>query len=171
MLTEQNIINAYAFCKDDISLIENYDIAISDDKRYVCHHKNGINISAKELKSKGLYFHRPSEELIFLEIGEHSKLHIHNLRVETRQKMSDNHADFKGENNPMYGKPSAFKGKHHTDETRQKMSDSHKGENHPLAKRCIINGKTYCCLKDAYKDIKPNYTYNTFCIKYKKQLY
>ena len=68
------------YCKDDISLIENYDIAISDTTQtWVCHHRleiqNGISISIKELKEKGLYFHRPANELIFMTEHEHKILH------------------------------------------------------------------------------------------------
>ena len=47
---------------------------------------------------------------------------------ETRQKMSDNHADVSGENNPMFGK-------RHTEETRKKMRENRNtlsGEQHPL---------------------------------------
>jgi len=48
---------------------------------------------------------------------------------ESRKRASENHADFSGENHPLFGK-------HHTKETRKKLSDSHKGlqagENHPL---------------------------------------
>ena len=56
-----------------------------------------------------------------------------------RQKMSDNHADFSGENNPMhgthrFGDNNPFYGKRHNDETKQKMRANHadfRGENHP----------------------------------------
>ena len=79
------------YCKDDISLIENYDIAISDTTQtWVCHHRleiqNGISISIKELKEKGLYFHRPANELIFMTEHEHKILHGKNIREETRIK-------------------------------------------------------------------------------------
>lgn len=42
-------------------------------------------------------------------------------RPEVRKKMSENHADFKGENHPMYGK-------HHSEETRKKLSEYNKGK-------------------------------------------
>ena len=56
---------------------------------------------------------------------------------ETKKKMSKNHANVKGENNPMYGKTGENNpnyGRHHTEETKKKMSKNHanvKGENHP----------------------------------------
>lgn len=40
---------------------------------------------------------------------------------ETKKKMSDNHADISGGNNPMFGK-------FHTDETKIKISNIHKGK-------------------------------------------
>lgn len=173
MLSEGNILSAYAYCKEDISLIENYNIAINDNKRYVCHHRNGLHISREKLKEQGLYFNCPASELIFLELGEHTSLHR------------------KYQNPPMYGK-------HHTNETKQKISDVHKGKRlsdehkqklsnvmkgenhprygkgyliagskHPMAKQCTINGTTYGCLKDAHKALYPDMPYCTFCIKYK----
>ena len=45
--------------------------------------------------------------------------------IETRQKISKNHRDCKGENNPNYGKP-------RSKESREKMSNSIKGEKHPM---------------------------------------
>ena len=45
--------------------------------------------------------------------------------IETRKKMSRNHADVKGKNNPFYGK-------RHSDESRKKISESKKGKNHPF---------------------------------------
>jgi HNH endonuclease/NUMOD3 motif-containing protein len=50
------------------------------------------------------------------------------VKDETRQKMSDNHADVSGENNPMFGKK-------HTESTRITMSENHadvSGENNPM---------------------------------------
>lgn len=47
---------------------------------------------------------------------------------ETKRKMSDNHADFSGENNPLFGK-------HHSEETKNKMSEAQTGEkNHMFGK-------------------------------------
>lgn len=42
---------------------------------------------------------------------------------QTRKKISENHADFSGKNNPMYGK-SAWKDKKHSEETKQKMREA-----------------------------------------------
>ena len=67
--------NVKKFCKDDISLIENYDKAIADTKTWVCHHRREAIYSAKELIEIGEYYNRPACELIFLTITEHRRLH------------------------------------------------------------------------------------------------
>lgn len=68
-----------------------------------------------------------------------------NPSEKTRKKMRENHADFSGENNPMYGKQRSEEtkkkisdslkgksygmlGKHHSEEAKQKMSESKKGK-------------------------------------------
>ena len=67
-------------------LIENYDKAIADTTQtWVCHHRlethtsdgilREIEISDEELKSLGVYYNRPPEELIFMTRSEHRKLH------------------------------------------------------------------------------------------------
>lgn len=92
------------FCKDDVSLIENYDKAIADDTQvWDCHHKNEISmkLSKAELIKKNLYYKRPAKELIFLTRTEHCKLH--------RQYHS------------------GFKGKHHTEEAKIKIGVASKG--------------------------------------------
>lgn len=71
-------MNAWAFCKDDISKIENYDEAVADTSQtWDCHHRTEIwwNCTSKELIDNECYYHRPAKELIFLTHAEHSKLH------------------------------------------------------------------------------------------------
>lgn len=71
-------INAWAFCKDDISKIENYDKAVADTTQsWDCHHRTEIwwNCTSKELIDNECYYHRPAKELLFLTHAEHSKLH------------------------------------------------------------------------------------------------
>lgn len=96
------------FCCEDISLIENYEIAINDDKNsYHCHHRlethnadgtkkeKDEQLSIEQLIEMGLYYRRPASELIFLTPSEHSKVHgshvlgMHwTLSDETRKKIS-----------------------------------------------------------------------------------
>ena len=71
-------INVWAFCKDDISKIENYDKAVADKTQsWDCHHRTEIwwNCTSQELIDNECYYHRPAKELIFLTHSEHSKLH------------------------------------------------------------------------------------------------
>ena len=99
---------AKSYCKDDISLIENYENAINDKTQvWHCHHRRETIFSRKDLIEIGEYYNRPACELIFLTKSEHNRLH--NL-----------------------GKPSGMKDKHHSAEARKKMSESKKGKNHPF---------------------------------------
>ena len=96
--------NVKKFCKDDISLIENYDKAIADKTQvWQCHHRRETIFSKSDLIEIGEYYNRPACELIFLTPTDHRRLH--NL-----------------------GKPSGMKGKHHSEESRKKLSESKKGK-------------------------------------------
>lgn len=96
-----NIEGAYMFCKDDISLIENYYEA-KDDKEelWICHHRDELRIlpsgmtsrrSVEELKDNGRYYNCPANELIFLRRSEHARLHATGrvYSEETRAKLSN----------------------------------------------------------------------------------
>lgn len=69
-----------------------------------------------------------------------------------KKRISENHADFKGKNNPNYGKKWSV-------EIRQKMSEArigkYTGKNNPNARAVIINGKCFDTVKEAavYLDI------------------
>ena len=120
-----NLKNVKKFCKDDISLIENYDKAIADKTQvWDCHHRRETIYSAKELIEIGEYYNRPACELIFLTPAYHRRLHHlgKNVSAETRQKMSE----------ARKGKPSCMKGKHLSEEHKLKLSAALNGENHPL---------------------------------------
>ena len=69
--------NARAYCAEDLSNIERYNEAISDNTRmWICHHKLGETcFSKEELKEMGLYYKRPAYELIFVTEDEHDDLH------------------------------------------------------------------------------------------------
>ena len=105
-----NIKKLEKYCTD-YTKIENYEEALHSPLKYDLHHRLEIDEmqSASDLKFLHLYYHRPPEELIFLEHGEHIRLHNLNSSEETRQKISDAK---KGENNPNFGKPAHNKGKH-----------------------------------------------------------
>ena len=127
----------YKCCTQDPFLIENYYKAISDTTQtWCCHHRREIseNKSEKQLKSEGLYFQRPAEELMFLTRSDHMSLHKKGRHpsAETRAKMS-----------------AALKGKHPSAESRQKMSDAHKGR--------LVSEETRQRMSDAKKGkLSPN---------------
>ena len=77
-----NEYNAKRFCSEDISLIENYQAAISDEERtWDVHHRrecdeNGRTLfTKKQLIEMNLYYNRPASELIFVTRSMHWKLH------------------------------------------------------------------------------------------------
>lgn len=72
--------HAKSWCCEDISKIENYDKAISDQTQtWVCHHKLEIHedyINTREdLIMMNLYYNRPACELIFLTKSVHASIH------------------------------------------------------------------------------------------------
>lgn len=89
------------YCKN-YQDIENYDKAISDKKHmWVCHHrKEELGYSPSELESMNEYYNVPADDLIFLTMSEHRRLH-------------------------MKGKQYA-KGYHHTEEAKAKISEKKK---------------------------------------------
>lgn len=95
-----NVKTIEKYCCEDISLIENYEIAINSEEQYECHHRKEIeeNKTSKQLIAEKMYYHRPASELIFLSHSEHRSLH-HKGKVvsaETRKKMSERRLGKKG---------------------------------------------------------------------------
>ena len=115
-----NLINARAYCKEDISKIENYELAMNDTEMWECHHRTEIwwNCSRQELKDNECYYNRPAKELIFLTKAQHRALHnkVREITEEYRTnvsnglKKSSKFQDFmkgQGERNKTY-----FTGRH-----------------------------------------------------------
>ena len=102
-----NIKSLEKYCKD-YKNIKNYEEALKSTLKYDLHHRLEIsdNKSRKDLKEENLYYDRPATELIFLEHGEHIRLHK------------------EGENNPMFGKNLST-------DTRKKISEAMKGKHRP----------------------------------------
>ena len=82
-----NEYQAKRYCSDDISLIENYQDAISDeDRMWEIHHRresdeNGRTLlTHKQLKEMGLYFNRHASELMFVTRSMHKKLHREQMK-------------------------------------------------------------------------------------------
>lgn len=84
---------AKRYCKDDISLIENYEQAVNDNTRkWVVHHRVEILpcgvYSPEVLKKFGLYWKRHASELIFMTASEHIKFHNKHPLKNTSEKKS-----------------------------------------------------------------------------------
>ena len=119
-------------CKDDPSLIENYDKAINDNTQmWVLHHRLELTLdgeyahSVKELKQLKMYYKRPYFELIFLPKTEHQKLHAHD---KYREKLSIVHMGHIVTDETKKKISQKQTGKHLSEETKKKLSESHKGK-------------------------------------------
>lgn len=129
---------ARKYCKEDISKIKNYDLAIADKTQvWHCHHMTETwwNCSRKELIKNECYYNRKACELIFLTKAEHSRLHTLGSRhplfgkhhtEESRKKMSEAKKDIIFSEEWRRKLSEAKKGKHHSEETRRKMSEAAK---------------------------------------------
>ena len=164
-----NMINfkcAKKYCCEDLSKIENYEVALNSDKVYDVHHRleiqeNGVYLSSIDLIKQDLYFKRPASELIFLSKSDHASLHANNNNgflgknhtEETKQKISKSlygkkrgpmleetkqklSAANKGKHNHK-GENSPFYGKEHSEETKQKIRLAH------LGKKKVWNDETH----------------------------
>lgn len=100
------------YCCEDISLIENYEKAIASNELYHCHHRLETDkcLSKTELIELKLYWNRPANELIFLTVSEHRKLHYKNRNDKWKSPMTNQ-----------------MEGKHLSEESRKKISKSNKG--------------------------------------------
>ena len=135
---------ARKFCKDEISLIENYEQAKADTtKIWHCHHRDEIRVlpsgmrvvrTMEELKENGRYYNCPANELIFLTPSEHHYIHSYKnnwskTAEETKKKISESVK----KNPTRYWKGKTFSAEHKaklcearrkritTDETKAKM--------------------------------------------------
>ena len=111
-----------AYCKN-YQDIENYDKALADNfKGWLCHHRKGVDIPREELKALGMYYNRPSDELIFLRVSEHKSLH--KVSEETKKKIGE---ASKGNKYNL--------GKKHSEDTKKKIGAA------SIGKHWYNNGK------------------------------
>lgn len=116
--------NVHRYCCEDVTKIENYDLAIADDSQtWDLHHRLEINDgylnSREELKMMNLYYDRPAAELIFLTRSDHMAMHM-KQRTGSRNPLfgrtgenSPFYGKFRGENSGMYGKGYLISGEKH----------------------------------------------------------
>ncbi len=109
-----NIEKAKRYCREDISLIKNYNKAINDKKkRWVCHHINELTFTKKELIKMNMYYNRPANELIYLTESEHCKLHYTKCAGSDLRKSRLSNS---------------LKGRIHSEETKKKIGKANKGK-------------------------------------------
>ena len=141
---------AKTFCCEDISLIENYELAINDTKRtWICHHILGEQFDRQYLINNNLYENRPACELKFVTLSEHNHIHNKSFMMREAKKgipMSD--ATKKAISEAHKGVPlseahkkalsDAMKGKRHSDATKKAISEARKGKRHSeMTKKAI----------------------------------
>ena len=108
------------YCCEDISKIENYELAKRDNFRgWVIHHRlelveTGavVDSTKQDLMVLGIYYNRPASELIYLTKSEHQKLH-------------------------RTGKPGPNRGKHFSEEHKRKLLESKKCKKYFKGLFCI----------------------------------
>ena len=125
--------SAKAYCCDDFSLIENYELAVNDTTQtWDCHHRRESIYSAKDLIEIGEYWKRPAAELIFLTHSEHRRLHAKGVPLseehkkaigEARKGVPLSDATKKAISDAMIGIPKPYlKGVPKSEEHRAKLS-------------------------------------------------
>ena len=116
-----SLVYANMYCCDDVSKIENYELAIADNSQiWDIHHRLEIHEdylnTREDLKLMNLYWDRPANELIFLTHSEHIAMHC--------KKRT-------GERSPLYGKTGELNGMY-----------GRSGDKHPMyGKGYLISGE------------------------------
>lgn len=130
--------NKSEYCSDDISKIENYEKALSDNSQvWDIHHRRETIFTRDELIEMGEYWNRPAVELIFLTRAEHNRLHKggKQLSEDTKERIRIGHLNMSDEKKQRIrdavskahkGKTTWMKGKHHTNESKRKISEAAK---------------------------------------------
>ena len=126
-----NETNVKLFCKDDISLIENYDKAIADKEEvWHCHHRRETIYTKNGLIEIGEYYHRPAIELIFLTESVHRAIHAKLQSAKGENPMNGKHhpQEIKDKiSKALRGRESPRKGKTLSEEHRRHLGESSKG--------------------------------------------
>ena len=111
-----NEYNAKKFCCEDLSMIENYALAIADTTQtWICHHILGEQYSKQYLKENGFYLNRPACEFRFMKRADHQSLHCKGVPLSEATKRAISDAKKGVPTGPM------------SEATKQKISDAQKG--------------------------------------------
>jgi hypothetical protein len=135
-----NLAHCKIYCCEDISKIENYELAAADDfEDWVVHHRletehELFRPTPKQLINNGLYYNRPADELIFMKRSDHRSLHMKVDKVLKRGPFSDE-AVSKVKESRQYTSDEtrkklslALKGRPRSEEHRRKISEARKGK-------------------------------------------
>ena len=125
-----------SYCCEDLSLIENYELAINDTTQtWDCHHRGEVlpcgRFSQDDLKKFVLYYKRPASELIFLTPTAHRRLHKKGVpRSEaTKKAISDTKKGVPLSEDHKKAVSEALKGVPRSEATKKAISDAMKGVN------------------------------------------
>lgn len=118
-----NEFNCYAYCCEDLSLIENYDKAISSDEMWDCHHRfeiqdDGTRFNKEDLIRMGKYYNQKAKDLIFLSHSDHTKIHLTGTSFNKGRKHTEEWKQHMSEK---------MKERFKDPEQRKKISDKMKG--------------------------------------------
>ena len=181
------------FCKN-VSAIENYKIAKENDfKKWQIHHrlethnsdneKRLIQITREELIALDMYYNRPAEELIFLTISEHTRIHhIGNACTkEHKEKTSKTLMGHIVTEETRIKISAKLKGRPIAEDTKKKISKTLKGGNstsfkkghkqsrETIEKQKATSRKRMAIKKEIYKtQFQGKITWNEFQKQYKK---
>ena len=81
MITKWNIRHAKKYCRDDISKIQGYEVALNSPERFLVHHVLELTLDGQfahtpeELDRMGMYWKRPYYELQWMSVHDHRILH------------------------------------------------------------------------------------------------
>ena len=125
---------AKKYCSEDISLIENYELAVNDTTQtWDCHHRGEVlpcgRFSPNDLKKFGLYYKRPAAELIFLTPVEHHRLHFKGVpkSESTKKAISEALKGVPKSESTKKAISEALKGVPKSESTKKAISDAKKG--------------------------------------------
>ena len=128
------IQNVKSYCREDPSLIENYELAINDTTQmWECHHRGEVlpcgRFSRDDLKKFGLYYKRPASELIFLTKEEHTSLHKSGVPLSeaTKKAIGEAHKGVPLSEATKKAISDAMKGVPLSEATKKAISDAKKG--------------------------------------------
>ena len=157
---------AKTFCCEDLSLIENYELAVNDaTQTWECHHRGEVlpcgRFSRDDLKKFGLYFNRPAAELIFLTPTVHRQLHKKGvpkgpMSEATKKAISEAKKGIPLSEEHKKAVSDALKGRSVSEATKKAMSEAHSKKILQFTKSWEFI-KEWPSIREASKQLKINF--------------